>query len=86
MDQYVTLNVPTCRATDRAGQVRESLLQGSYDSVGDVAVLVPGPQGGQRLLGLIPVERLLAAEADQVAEGLMDADHPVPRCAADRAR
>lgn len=77
VDQYVTTNVPTCRANDRAGEVRDALLRGSYDSVGDIAVLDPGPQGGQRLLGLIPVERLLAAPADQVAEGLMDADHPV---------
>ncbi len=77
MDQYVTLNVPTCRASDRAGDVRDSLLRGAYDSVGDIAVLAPGPQGGQRLLGLIPVERLLAAEAGHAAGDLMDADHPV---------
>ncbi len=77
VDQYVTMNVPTCRATNRAGEVRDTLMRRSYDSVGDVAVLAAGPLGGQRLLGLIPVERLLAAPADQVAEALMDAEHPV---------
>lgn len=77
VDQYVTMNVPTCQATDRAGEVRDTLMRRSYDSVGDVAVLAAGALGGQQLLGLIPVERLLAASADQVAEGLMDADHPV---------
>jgi magnesium transporter len=71
------VNVPTCAATDRAEQVRLSLAGGRYDSVADVAVLAPGPLGGQRLIGLIPVERLLAAGAAEVAEALMDSDHPV---------
>ncbi|HWS57314.1 MAG TPA: magnesium transporter [Actinotalea sp.] len=77
VDQYVTLNVPTCQASDRAAGLRNLLTRGPFDSVSDVAVLAPGPVGRQRLLGLIPVERLLAADADRTAESLMDADHPV---------
>ncbi|MGB8021137.1 MAG: hypothetical protein WCF04_07920, partial [Candidatus Nanopelagicales bacterium] len=77
VDQYVTRRVPTCSPSDRAAEVRDSLLHRAYDSVGDVAVLAAGPQGGQRLIGLIPVERLLVAGDDELAEALMDSDHPV---------
>lgn len=76
VDQYVTMSVPTCSGTDRADVLREALTRGRFDSVADVAVLAPGPTGGQLLLGLIPVERVLAADADRLAESLMDADHP----------
>lgn len=43
-----------------------------YDSADDVAVL-----DGDRLAGLVPIERLLAAPEDRPLGAIMDADPPV---------
>lgn len=50
------------------------LLTRRFASVVDVAVCV---DGGRRLVGLLPVERVLAAPDDTLVASLMDADPPV---------
>jgi magnesium transporter len=91
VEQYLVTTVPTCAASDRVEVVRAALLGTEFGSVADVAVCEPahgtavahvrgpagGLDGGLRLVGLIPVERLLAARDDQRAGDLMDTDPPL---------
>jgi magnesium transporter len=44
----------------------------AYDSVDDIAVL-----DGRRLVGIVPIEKLMAAEAGTSIANVMDADPPV---------
>jgi len=73
IEQYVIADVPTCRATDTAADIRAGLALRAYESVDEVVV------SGQdhQLLGLIPIARLLASPADARASDLMDEDPPV---------
>lgn len=73
IEQYVIADVPTCRPTDTAADIRARLALRAYESVDEVVV------SGQdhQLLGLIPIARLLASPADARASDLMDADPPV---------
>jgi magnesium transporter len=59
--------VPRARPASRAGEVRHGLAGRSYASAVDIAVL-----DGERLLGLVPIERLLAARADVELAVLME--------------
>jgi magnesium transporter len=72
IEQYLAARVPVCRSDDRAADVRVALHGQNLDSVADVAVC-----DGERLLGLIPAERLLAADDTDLAAELMDPDPPV---------
>lgn len=75
----VTRNVPRASGRSTAGEVRQGLLGRSFDSAVDVVVTE-----GDRLLGLISIERLLAApEATPMAE-LVDAPPPAVAPGADR--
>lgn len=76
VEEHLIRHVPLCAPADRAGDVRRRLSGESFESVADVAVCEEGP-GGHRLVGLLPIERLLAADADSRARELMDADPPV---------
>ena len=56
--------MPISPPTATAAEVRDLLVARAYVSVDDVAVC-EGPVGGPyRLLGLVPVERVLSAPAD----------------------
>jgi magnesium transporter len=55
------------------------MVGGHFDSAGDVAVLE-----GKTLIGLLPLERLLAAEGAITIRDLMDASPPVMAPGADR--
>jgi magnesium transporter len=56
--------VPRAHPEGRAGEIREALLGRTFASAADLAVC-----DGDRLVGLVPIERLLAAPAEQpVAE------------------
>lgn len=56
--------------------LRTQLTGARYESAADVAVCaLDGP--GHRLLGLIPLERVLAADPAARAGDLMDLDPPV---------
>jgi magnesium transporter len=69
---HVTRRIPIATPGDTAGEVRHRLPGQSFDSAADVAVVE-----GERLVGLVAIERLLAA-ADEVSVGdIMDDDPPV---------
>jgi magnesium transporter len=59
--------VPRADPASRAGDVRDGLAGRSYDSAVDIAVCE-----GDRLLGFVPIERLLAAREDVELAELME--------------
>ena len=69
---HATLRVPVAGPRQTVGELRESLLGASFECADDVAVL-----DGARLVGILPIERLLAAPRDPIVAGLMDPDPPV---------
>lgn len=70
--EHATASVPVAAPGDRAGEVRAALSVRPLESAHDVAVL-----DGGRLVGLVPVERLLAADTGAAMEAIMDRDPPV---------
>jgi len=70
--EHATARVPACAPDERAGDVRASLVGRDFDCADDVAVL-----DGQSLVGLLALERLLAADEKARVRDLMDADPPV---------
>jgi magnesium transporter len=70
--EHVTTGVPRAAPGDAAGAVRERLVGRRFDSVAEIAVCE-----GERLVGLVNVEHLLAAPADTPIRELMDPDPPV---------
>jgi magnesium transporter len=77
--ERVTARCPTASPHDSAGTVRDGLMGTDLESVGAVAVLDRG-----RLVGLIPILRLLAAPSDAPLESIMDPDPPVVAPGEDR--
>jgi magnesium transporter len=69
---HATADVPTGRSRDDAGSLRLSMLGGRFDSAHDVAVL-----DGRTLVGIVSIERLLAAPPEATLGELMDSDPPV---------
>ena len=67
--EYATRRVPMARPRQQAGEVMEDVVGSEFDCAHDVAVLESG-----LLVGLVPIERLLAADAEARIEDLMDAD------------
>jgi magnesium transporter len=70
--EHATMRVPVAAPDDRAGDVRARLAGQHFECVEDVAVLAGG-----KLLGVVPIERLLGADAGERVETVMDADPPV---------
>lgn len=68
---HLTTSVPTAAAGDRAGDLRRGLAGQEFESIDDVAVL-----DGERLVGIVPIERLFAAADDALLGDLMDRDPP----------
>ena len=68
---HATSSVPVGRGHEKAGELRSRLVGQEFESVEDVAVL-----DGEKLVGLVSVERLLAAGADERIAEIMDADPP----------
>jgi magnesium transporter len=69
--EHATASVPVAAPGDRAGAVRDGLSGRPLESAHDVAVL-----DGGRLVGIVPVERLLAVDAAEPMERIMDHDPP----------
>ena len=69
--EHATASVPLARRSQRAGEVREQLAGREFRCAEDVVVLE-----SDRLVGLVSIERLLAAEADVRVEEVMDTDPP----------
>lgn len=77
VDSYLVTDVPLCGPDTTASALHALLVGGRYDSAADIAVCAVDSVPSHRLLGLIPLERLLAAEGDSLARDLMDPDPPV---------
>jgi magnesium transporter len=69
---YATRDVPVAAPEDAAGDVRRGLEGREFASAADVAVC-----RGERLVGLVTIERLLAADPATPLGTIMDADPPV---------
>lgn len=67
-----TTDVPRVAPGETVGAARTRLLGATFACADDVAVL-----DGERLVGLVPIERLLAADAQTPISAVMDADPPV---------
>ncbi len=76
---HLVRRVPRAAPDATAGGVLSCLVGASYDSAVDVAVC-----DGDRLLGLLTIERLLAAAPDTRVGDLMDDDPPVVGPGVDR--
>lgn len=77
MDDYVVTDVPMCTPAATAGQVRDILAGRRFDSAADVAVCSRSDGEAPRLLGLIPLAAVIAADPDVPARDLMDPDPPI---------
>ena len=75
--EHASRRVPKAAPTQTARDVLASLIGEEFSSADDVAIL-----DGHELVGLVPIERLLAAPGDATIAGIMDADPPVvdPGC------
>lgn len=70
--EHIARRVPRAAGSDLAGTVRERLAGQEFECAHDVAVL-----DGDRLVGLVAIERLLAAPDATPMADLMDADPPI---------
>ncbi|WP_194861549.1 CBS domain-containing protein, partial [Dietzia sp. SYD-A1] len=70
--RYASRRVPTAGPDDTVGHVLEGLRSGDVDSAAVVAILE-----GERLLGLVTIERLLRSPDDTRAGAIMDTAPPV---------
>ncbi len=68
---HATMNVPIVHPSDTAGAVRERLIGPLFATVADIAVCVDG-----RLVGLVEIERVLAADPNTAVDRLMDHNPP----------
>jgi magnesium transporter len=66
-----TLRVPFAAPAQTAGEVRAGLTGQVFECADDIAVVEDG-----RLVGIVPIEKLLAASADSRMATVMDADPP----------
>lgn len=77
--EHVVRRVPTTSPQVTAREIRADLVGRQYECASDVAVCV-----GDRLVGLVPLETLLAAGDDVSAESMMNRDPPVVGPGADQ--
>ena len=70
--EHVSLRVPRTARTARAGDVRRGLERQRFDTVEEIAVCE-----GERLVGLLDIEDLMAAADDTPVGAIMDSDPPV---------
>jgi magnesium transporter len=70
--EHASTEVPVAGPGQAAGEVRERLVGGEFESASAIAVLE-----GERLIGLVSIERLLAAPAEAPLSAIMDGDPPV---------
>lgn len=75
-EAHLVTAVPRCTPDARVGGIRAALADRTFECADEVVVCVSA-DGPSPLLGLIPIERLFAADADATASDVMDADPPV---------
>lgn len=73
VEGYMASSVPICASTDLVRDVRSSLIGQHFDCSEDVAVC-EGDAARRRLVGVVPVERLLAAGDDEEIHTIMQPD------------
>ena len=76
---HASARVPRASPSSRAGDVRRGLEGRRFDTVEEIAVC-----DGDRLVGLVDIEDLMAADADTPISAIMDADPPVVAPGADQ--
>jgi len=84
IDRYMVTNVPLCLPGTTGTALQAMLVGRPYASAADVAVCEQLGASVPRLLGLIPLEKALAAHPNDVAADLMDPDPPVVTLGADQ--
>ena len=77
IDHHLVREVPVCAPETTVAELSRSLVGASFASASDVAVCTTGPDGTLRLVGLLPLTRVLAAGPAAHAADLMDTDPPV---------
>jgi magnesium transporter len=77
--EFVTSNVPRTAPDDRVSEVWARLLGVRLDSVDDLVVLE-----GDRIVGMVRMEDLLAATGDTLMADIMDPDPPIVLPGTDR--
>ena len=77
--EHASKEVPVASPDSRVREVRASLLRQRFESAGSVAVCE-----GDRLVGMLSMEELLAAADDAVVAEIMDADPPVVAAGVDQ--
>lgn len=70
--EHAASAVPVASPGQSVGEVRDTIVGTWYESAADVAVL-----DGKRLVGIVAIEALLAADRDVALEVVMDSDPPV---------
>ena len=70
--RHATTKVPIAQLDQTVEEIRTELATGRFDFVGEVVVLA-----GNSLAGLVPIERLLAAEDGTRVADLMNASPPI---------
>jgi len=70
--EHATARVPKASPGQSVGDVRDTIVGTRFESAVDVAVLAD-----DRLVGIVPIEALLAADGDTGIEAVMDSDPPV---------
>ena len=79
--EYATESVPVARREQRVGEVRGQLVGREFRCAEDVVVLESG-----KLVGLVSIERLLAAESNAGVEDVMDPEPPTVAPGTDQER
>lgn len=74
---YLLTDIPLCGPNMTAAELQTMVVGRRYDSVAQVAVCATEGGAGRKLLGLISLEDVLAAEPTRLAQDLMDADPAV---------
>jgi CBS domain-containing protein len=74
---YLVTDVPLCGPDMTVAALQTMLVGRVYESTVDVAVCTSDDGAACRLLGLIPLERVLSAAPTTLARDLMDPDPPV---------
>ena len=72
VDSYLVTDVPLCGPDVPMAELHAMLVGRPYESTADVAVCASDDGTAHRLLGLIPLEKVLAAEPTRLARDLMD--------------
>ena len=72
VDSYLVTDIPLCDPDMPMSELHAMLVGRPYGSTADVAVCAFDDAAVHRLLGLIPLEKVLAAEPTQLARDLMD--------------